>query len=121
MSSITISRVNLKTTFTESAELLVERRRANLSGSMNRLNQRLSRFSFITTKSAKHAPALVKLLEQAKQHVPPELVQLSQNAPYGGGGGQGSKSVNFFLERSGAVERFLKKQVERSGAMERSP
>ena len=34
---------------------------------------------------------------------------------------QGSKSAEFFLERSGAVERFLKKQVERSGAMERSP
>ena len=34
----------------------------------------------------------------------------------GAGGDQGSKSAEFFLERSGAVERSLKKSVERSGA-----
>ena len=32
---------------------------------------------------------------------------------------QGSKSDEFFLERSGAVERSLRKSVERSGAVER--
>ena len=32
---------------------------------------------------------------------------------------QGSKSANFFSERSGAVERFSQKSVERSGAVER--
>ena len=32
---------------------------------------------------------------------------------------QGSKSANFFIERSGAVERFSQKSVERSGAAER--
>ncbi|CAG5112350.1 Oidioi.mRNA.OKI2018_I69.chr2.g6574.t2.cds [Oikopleura dioica] len=49
--------------------------------------------SFITSKHAKHAAALIKLLEQAGQLVPPELVQLSHDAPVGGGrgGGRGQK------------------------------
>jgi len=32
---------------------------------------------------------------------------------------QGSKSAEYFFERSGAVERSLRKSVERSGAVER--
>jgi len=56
-------------------------------GRTGRAGRKGSAITFFTREDGKKAKALVKILQRAEQHVPPELVQMSQQS-WGGGGGR---------------------------------
>uniref|UniRef100_A0A7S3JTY3 RNA helicase n=1 Tax=Aureoumbra lagunensis TaxID=44058 RepID=A0A7S3JTY3_9STRA len=60
-------------------------------GRCGRAGQKGTALSFFTAKSIKWSRRLIKILQDAKQQVPPDLISMSQSSAAQGGGGSGSR------------------------------